>query len=163
MIEYSIHTPSDYICSHREKLLPDWSLPVRSILVVLQPAGMELVQQTPETEDQKQQLRQKFLEFGLAIVEKLRNLGHQADLFDPRTGLPVLSQAGSLRLDDVAVVRSTLGYPATRLGDCSGIVHPIWGRAVYPSILIASADSGLVKSVLSTVEGLLETHHSLSG
>jgi hypothetical protein len=163
MIEYSIHTPSDYICSHREKLLPDWSLPVRSILVVLQPAGMELVQHTLEAEDQKQQLRQKFLEFGLAIVQKLRNMGHQADLFDPRTGLPVLSQAGSLRLDDVAVVRSTLGYPSIQLGDCSGIVHPTWGRAVYPSILIASADSGLVKSAISAVEGLLETHHSLSG
>lgn len=109
MIEYSVHTPSTYISTHRDQLLPDWSLPVRSVLVVLQPAQIELVQQTPETEDQKQQLRQRFLEFGLEIVEKLRQIGHQADLFDPRTGTPLLSQAGSLRLDDVAVVRSTLG------------------------------------------------------
>jgi Methylmalonic aciduria and homocystinuria type D protein len=163
MIEFSIHSPSDYICTHRENLLPDWTLPVRSILVVLQPARMELVQHTPETEDQKQQLRQRFIEFGLEIVQKLRQMGHMADLFDPRTGLPVLSQAGSLRLDDVAVVRSTLGYPIACLGGCSGIVHPTWGRAVYPSILISSADSGLVESAIATVEGLLETHHSLSG
>lgn len=163
MIQYSVHSPNDYIHTHQEKLLPDWSLPVRSILVVLQPACIELVQQTPETEAQKQQLRCRFLQFGLEIVQKLRQMGHVADLFDPRTGLPLLSQAGSLRLDDVAVVRSTLGYPTAQHGDCSGIVHPAWGCAVYPSILISSAESGLVESAIATVEGLLENHHSLSG
>jgi hypothetical protein len=106
-------------------------------------------------------LRQKFLEFGLAVVESLRQLGHTADLFDPKTGLPVLSQAGSLPLDDVAVVRSTLGYAADQIGQCWTIVHPLWGSAVYPSILMSSAETGMVSALLSN--GLLECHHSFSG
>ena len=170
-MEYSIHAPNPFICTNLHGLLPDWSQPVRSVLIILQPSQLELKQVTPETNAQKQQLRQRFLEFGLEIVNKLRQLGHLADLFDPRTGKPLLSQAGTLRLDDVAVVRSTLGYPITQFGNCRSLLHPTWGSAVYPSILISSADSSLVEAVISQadcpankeVDGLLETHHSLSG
>ncbi|PSB15515.1 methylmalonic aciduria and homocystinuria type D protein [Phormidesmis priestleyi ULC007] len=162
-MEYSIHAPNPFICKNLPRLLPDWSQPVRSVLVVLQPSQLELMQVTPETDAQKQQLRQRFLEFGLKIVCKLRQLGYLADLFDPRTGQPLLSQAGTLRLDDVAVVRSTLGYSTTQFGNCCSILHPHWGSAVYPSILISSAESSQVKSAIVEVEGLLETHHSLSG
>ncbi len=162
-MEYSIHAPNSFICTNLHCLLPDWSQPVRSVLVVLQPAQLELMQITPETDAQKQQLRQRFLEFGLKIIYKLRQLGHLADLFDPRTGQPLLSQAGTLRLDDVAVVRSTLGYSTTQFGNCCSILHPDWGSAVYPSILISSAESSQVELAISEVDGLLETHHSLSG
>ena len=162
-MQYSIHAPNPFICKNLPRLLPDWSQPVRSLLVVLQPCPLELIQFTPETDAQKQQLRQQFLEFGLKIVYKLRQWGHLADLFDPRTGHPLLSQAGTLRLDDVAVVRSTLGYATTQFGNCCSILHPRWGSAVYPSILISSAESSQVKSAIADVEGLLEIHHSLSG
>lgn len=162
-MEYSIHVPNSFICANLHRLLPDWSQPVRSVLVVLQPAQLELIQVTPETDAQKQQLRQRFLKFGLEVVYQLRRLGHLADLFDPRTGLPLLSQAGTLRLDDVAVVRSTLGYSTAQFGTCCSILHPHWGSAVYPSILISSAESSQVKLAISEADGLLETHHSLSG
>ncbi len=162
-MQYSVHAPNPFICKNLSRLLPDWSSPVRSVLVVLQPCQMELMQVTPETDAQKQQLRQRFLDFGLAIVQNLRRAGHLADLFDPRTGHPFLSQAGTLRLDDVAVVRSILGYSTTRFGNCCGILHPQWGSAVYPSILISSAESSQVESAICEVGGLLETHHSLSG
>lgn len=163
-MQYSIHAPNPFICKNLPRLLPDWSLPVRSVLVVLQPCQMELMQFTPETDAQKQQLRQQFLEVGLAIVHRLQQAGHLADLFDPRTGHPLLSQAGTLRLDDVAVIQSTLGYSTTQFGNCCGILHPQWGSAVYPSILISSAESNQVESAIWAVDGgLLETHHSLRG
>ncbi len=162
-MQYSIHAPNPFICKNLSRLLPDWSSPVRSVLVVLQPFPVELAQFTPETDAQKQKLRQRFLDFGLTIVHALRRAGHLADLFDPRTGHPLLSQAGTLRLDDVAVVRSTLGYSTTQFGNCCVILHPQWGNAVYPSILISSADSSQVESAICEVDGLLETHHSLSG
>ncbi|HTL90611.1 MAG TPA: methylmalonic aciduria and homocystinuria type D protein [Leptolyngbya sp.] len=160
MIQYSVHPPSHYICQHSEKLLPGWSAPIRSIVVILQPADRELTERCLATELQKQALRSQFIEFGLKVVELLRQLGHLAELFDPKTGFPILSEAGSLRLDDVAVVRSTLGYAIVPVGNCCTIVHPTWGSAVYPSILMSSADSSLVESA---VAGLLECHQSLSG
>jgi hypothetical protein len=158
-MECSVHPPSEFICRHWTCLLPDWSAPVRSILVVLQPVQMELTHRTSETELHKQQLREQFLQFGLQLVETLQALGHSAEVFDPRTGFPLLSQAGLLPLDDVAVVRSSLGYGAMKFGACSTIVHPEWGSAVYPSILMSSAETGTVASLV----GRLECHHSFKG
>ena len=159
-MQCSVHPPSNYICQHSDRLLPDWSDSVRSIIVVMQPAERELTERCLETDLQKQMLRSQFLEFGFKVAASLRQQGHLAELFDPKTGLPILSEAGSLRLDDVAVVRSTLGYAIVPVGNCLTIVHPHWGSAVYPSILMSSADLSLVESA---VAGLLECHQSLSG
>ncbi|MBE9012640.1 methylmalonic aciduria and homocystinuria type D protein [Pseudanabaenaceae cyanobacterium LEGE 13415] len=157
-MQYSVHPPSEFIAAHSEKLLPEWSHPIRSIVVVLQPADRELTELCRETDLQKQKLRSQFLEFGFKVAESLKD--HLVELFDPKTGFPVLSGAGSLRLDDVAVVRSTLGYTIAPVGNCLTIVHPLWGRAVYPSILMSSAEMTLVESA---VAGLVECHHSFRG
>lgn len=150
-MQYSVHAPTLFIRKHLDKLLPDWSRPVGSVLVVLQPCTSELTQRTPAAESQKQQLRSQFLEFGYPVAAQLQQLGHLADLFDPRTGFPLLSRPGSLRLDDVAVARSCLGYPFTRCQGCSVILHPTWGSAVYPSTLLSSAEPSLVETVVRSL------------
>ena len=161
MIQYSVHQPSEFICQNCEKLLPNWSAPIQSIVVVLQPSQVELIEQTPEAETQKHRLRSRFLNFGLKVAQHLQTLGHLVELFDPRTGFPVLSPAGSIRLDDVAVVRSSLGYETAQVGHCYTVLHPDWGSAVYPSIVISSADRSVVESVVNVA--LLECHHSFNG
>ncbi len=83
-------------------------------------------------------------------------MGHLAEVFDPRTGSPLFSQPGSLRLDDVAVVRSCLGYATCDRYGCSVILHPVWGSAVYPSTLLSSAEPHLVRGVLQTRELVME-------
>lgn len=163
MMQYSVHPPSEFICQHSQKMLPQWRAPVRSVLIVLQPSTIQLTEHSLETELQKYHLRARFLDFGLKIADRLRRIGHDAELFDPRTGFPILSQSGALPLDDVAVVRSSLGYGTVQIGDCFTIVHPDWGSAVYPSILMSSADRDCTASIVNGVEGLLEYHHSLSG
>jgi hypothetical protein len=163
MMQYSVHPPSQFIYQNCEQLLPNWSSPIQSVVVVLQPSRLELNQQTPEVESQKHYLRSLFLNFGFKVTQQLQKMGYLAELFDPRTGLPVLSQAGALRLDDVAVVRSSLGYATAQIGDCFTILHPDWGSAVYPSIVMSSADRTVVESVVNKVAGLLEYHHSFKG
>jgi hypothetical protein len=147
-MQHSVHPPSAFIRSFTNQLLPSWSHPVESVLILLQPSGCDLLEQTPITEFQKQQLREQFLEWGRKTADQLHEMGFAADLFDPRTGLPVLSTAGSLRLDDVAVVQSCLGYPTCDRCGCSVILHPTWGSAVYPSILVSSAPPRQVESLL---------------
>lgn len=146
-MQCSVHTPSQFIAAHQANLLPSWSRPVASVLVVLQPCAYELLSHTPLVELQKHYLREQFLVFGSAIAHQLEHLGHLAEVFDPRTGEPSRSQPG-LPLDDVAVVRSCLGYPAIVHADCWAIVHPAWGSAVYPSTLLSSAQPSIVQSVL---------------
>ena len=150
-MQCSVHTPSQFIVTHQANLLPSWSRPVASVLVVLQPCTCELLGQTPAAELQKHDLREQFLAFGSTIARHLEHLGHLAEVFDPRTGEPSRSQSGLLPLDDVAVVKSCLGYSAIVHADCWAIVHPAWGSAVYPSTLLSSAPPAIVQEVCDRV------------
>lgn len=151
-MQYSVHSPSPFICTHTDRLLPTWSRPVSSVLVILQPSSCTLCEKSPRAEQQKQRLRQKFLQFGYQIAHQLQQRGYLVDAFDPRTGFPLLSQPGQLRLDDVAVAHACLGYPTTDSDGCSVILHPAWGSAVYPSILMSSASIEMLESVVEDVQ-----------
>jgi len=150
-IQYSVHAPNDFIHTHLDQLLPGWTVPVVSVLVILQACQFALLHKTPETEALKAKLRQRFLHLGLPIARQLQQQGYRADLFDPQTGWPLLSPPGFLRLDDVAVVRSSLGYPLVTSGGCALIQHPEWGDAVYPSILVSSAAPEVVAVVAERI------------
>ncbi len=150
-MQYSIHSPNEFIQSNLDQLLPDWLLPVLSVLVVLQLCQLALVERTIDTENCKNQSRQQFIEFGGKIVARLRAIGYLAELFDPQTGLPMTSPPGQLRLDDVAVVHSVLGYSTTDNGACKTLIHPTWGRAVYPSILLSSAPPHVLEGVVKRI------------
>lgn len=153
-IDFSVHLPSAFICEHWHQLLPDWVVPVLSVLIVLQHCPVALTKRTPEAEIHKHYLRAQFLQLGQRIVDQLQVMGYQADLFDPRTGQPVLSPPGSLALDDVAVVHDVLGYPVIQAGRCWLIQHPTWGAAVFPSIIVSSARPEIATTV---AEGLIAT------
>ncbi|NCJ08109.1 methylmalonic aciduria and homocystinuria type D protein [Synechococcales cyanobacterium C] len=149
-LQYSVHRPSGFILAHGHQLLPEWRLPVQSVLVVLQHCQVPLVPMTPETERQKQSLRLQFLSFARPIVQSLQTQGYEVDLFDPKTGQPLLSLAGILTLDDVAVVQSLLGYPFLPQGQCHVLAHPQWGTAVFPSVLVSTAPPEQLAAVVQT-------------
>ncbi len=161
-MQYSAHAPSQFLCTHMDRLLPTWSRPIASVLIVLQPCSCDLLERTPVAEEQKQQLRQSFLQFGYEVAAKLNYLGHLVEVFDPRTGLPLLSSAGQLRLDDVAIVRSCLGYPTVDSFGCSVILHPDWGSSVYPSTLLSSAAPDLVDLVSRAMKIEMQNRSRLS-
>jgi len=150
-IEYSIHIPSEFISTHVCQLLPDWLAPVLSVIIVFQHCPVLLAEKTTETEFHKRQLRAQFLRLSRQIVLYLQQLGYQAEIFDPCTGYPLLSQPGPIRLDDVALVHTSLGYPLTETGGCRMLEHPIWGNAVYPSILLSSATPNVTQTIVDQV------------
>lgn len=175
-MQYSIHSPTPFILKHRQQLLPDWSCDVGAVLIALQRPTCELANRSHATETQKDQLREGFLAWGMAIANQLGQLGHCADLFDPKTGYPLLSTPGQLWLDDVAVVQACLGYAAMRVEGCSVTLHPLWGSAVYPSVIVSSAPPTVVNGVANSVTARggweessswcrtrSEYHHSLTG
>lgn len=150
-MQYSVHWPNEFLHAHLEHLLPNWSVPVKSVLIVLQKSQFALLNKTFDTEQQKQSLREQFLRFGQIIACKLGELGYLTEVFDPQSGRPLFSPPGQIQLDDVAVVQACLGYPLTQQGGCSILQHPAWGSAVYPSILVSSAHPGIVEPVVKTV------------
>jgi len=159
-MKYSAHAPSQFISAHQDKLLPGWSRPVASVLIVLQPCQCCLLERNTTTEQEKAFLRRQFLTFAYQIAAQLQPMGHLVEVFDPRTGLPLLSKPGHLPLDDVAVAQSCLGYLIAHSHGCSIILHPVWGSAVYPSILVSSAPLALMTEISKAVGRLAESSHS---
>lgn len=150
-MQYSIHSPSSYLQLNWQRLLPAWSSPVASVMVVLQPCRAASLGRTVESETEKAQLREQFMQLGDRIVAELHQRGFLADFFDPKTGLPMGSSEGAARLDDVAVVRSLLGYPIESQAGCCLALHPTWGYAVYPSTLVSSAPPAILEAIVREV------------
>lgn len=132
-------------------MLPAWSQPVSSVILILQRCRCSLLEVTPTVAIDKEQLRERFITLGQAVARQLQDNGHRVDLFDPMTGWPLLSLAGSLVLDDVAVVHALLGYPILTRGGCSVVLHPTWGSALYPATIVSSAEPDVVQSVVAPV------------
>nr|WP_202895747.1 methylmalonic aciduria and homocystinuria type D protein [Iningainema tapete] len=153
-VQISIHSPSQYICANRERILPDWkNQPSFWVVIVLQQSQYELVESTPEIEIEKERLREKFMRFGCDVGFNLRDRGYLTDLIDPRTGYPLLSRPGKVPHDDTAVVKALLGYPVIQ-NKCRVLVHPSWGMAVYPSILISVAAPMVIEWVAKSIAAL---------
>uniref|UniRef100_A0A832M2P8 Methylmalonic aciduria and homocystinuria type D protein n=1 Tax=Oscillatoriales cyanobacterium SpSt-402 TaxID=2282168 RepID=A0A832M2P8_9CYAN len=150
-MQYSVHPPTPFLNRHRHNLLPEWSCGISSVLIVIQYAGCALVERTERTEARKNQLRQNFLELADAIAIRLHCLGYLVDMFDPKTGFPISSKPGVIKLDDVAVVHSCLGYSVMQVEGCSILLHPNWGTAIYPSVILSSATPEVVTQVASSV------------
>lgn len=137
---------------HQHELLPSWIQPIKSIIIILQKCSASLSDRTLYTECDKDWLRDRFFKIAWNVASTLDSHQYQCDLFDPRTGLPVRSPHGALRLDDVAVVRESLDYQVQQRGSCVTLIHPEWGDAVYPASLVSTA---------STTEALQSLGHLL--
>ncbi|MBD6618942.1 methylmalonic aciduria and homocystinuria type D protein [Komarekiella sp. 'clone 1'] len=150
-VQISIHAPSQYICANCERILPDWKeQPFLWVVIVLQQSQYKLVEKTAEIEAEKERLREKFMRFGCDLVFNLRDRGYLTDLIDPRTGYPLMSHPGAIPHNDTAVVKALLNYPVIK-NKCSVLVHPNWGTAVYPSILISEAPPILIEWVTKDI------------
>jgi Methylmalonic aciduria and homocystinuria type D protein len=160
-LQYSIHRPSSYIHRHRVDLLPDWQVPVSSLMVILQTCPVSLYETTPATEYQKRRLRRRSLCFARMLIGHLQDADYAADAFDPRTGKPLYSRPGSLTLDDVAVVQAVLGYSLVASGDCHLIRHPVWGCGVFPMVLVSEAPPETLAEIAYPVLGGAERKKAL--
>ncbi len=153
-VQVSIHPPSQYICANCQRILPDWkNQPSFWVVIVLQQSRYELVEITPEIETEKERLREKFMRFGCDVAFNLRDGGYLTDLIDPRTGYPLLSRPGKSPHNDTAVVKALLNYPVIQ-NKCRVLVHPDWGMAVYPSILISVAPPIMIECVTTSIAPL---------
>ncbi len=153
-VQISIHSPSQYICANCEQILPDWKhQPCLWVVIVLQQSRYQLLKSTTETETEKERLREKFMRFGCDLAFKLRDGGYLTDLIDPRTGYPLLSRPGAIPHNDTAVVKDLLNYPRIK-NKCCVLIHPLWGAAVYPSILISVAPPIIIETVTKDIAPL---------
>lgn len=146
-IEIFIRPPSCYFCKNLARVLPDWQRPPLWVVFTLQQATQSLARFTPPVQQEKDRLREQFLGFAQTVVRQLRDRGLASEAIDPRTGCPLFSRAGEIPHDDVAAVAASLQYPIAP-GNCSLVIHPDWGTAVYPSTLMASAPREILEAIV---------------
>lgn len=142
-VQIFIRLPSAYIVKNLTRILPGWQPVDVWVIIVLQQSALPLEQKTPSVAREKDDLRERFLHLGFEVAYALRDRAHLCEVFDPPTGLPLLSRPGDKTHDDVAAVAALLDYPV-KAGDCACLVHPRWETAVYPGILMAAASPILI-------------------
>lgn len=153
-IQISIHPPSRYIFDNCERILPDWKNKLEmSVVIVLQQSQFALIESSPQIETEKQRLRARFMRFACDVAFELRDQNYLTDLIDPRTGYPLLSRPGQIPHDDTAVVKALLQYPII-CNQCRVLIHPKWGAAVYPSILISAASQIIIVRTIQSIASL---------
>lgn len=145
-VEVCIASPSQFILQHQSELLPGWQTPIELVLF-LQESNISFKGSSQEIVAEKDRLRANFLRFGANLIFALQDRGYQSDLFDPRTGYPWLSQQGKMTLDDNAVVKALLYYPAINYNNCSLLNHPTWGDRIYPATIVTLASQNIVEPI----------------
>lgn len=149
-IQISIHSPTRYIRENCQRILPDWNDKLTmSVAIVLQQSEFALTESSPLIEAEKQRLRFIFMRFACDVAFDLRDKQYPTDLIDPRTGYPLLSRPGQIPHDDTAVVKTLLKYPMI-CNECRVLIHPKWGTAVYPSILISAAPRIIIAQTIQS-------------
>lgn len=152
--QITIHSPTRYIRNNSQRILPDWKNTLEmSVAIVLQQSQLPLTENSPLIETEKQRLRAIFMRFACDVAFDLRDKNYLTDLIDPRTGYPLLSRPGQITHDDIAVVKALLKYPII-CNKCRVLIHPKWGTAVYPSILISAAPKIIIFDTIKIIANL---------
>lgn len=150
-IQICVAPPHQFFVEHQQLLL-DWDLPVSYSILVLQQSSISLKAISDRTNLEKDCLRAQFLRFGCSLIFSLQDLDYQSDLFDPRTGYPLLAPQG-IPCDDNAVAKAILNYKIVREGSCSLLIHPVWQYRVYPSTIVTSAPQNAIESCIKEIAG----------
>jgi Methylmalonic aciduria and homocystinuria type D protein len=146
-VDVCVASPHQFAIAYQQQLLPGWEIPLSYLVLVLQQSSISLKDSSSEVTVEKDRLRAELIRFGCNLVFALRDQGYCSDLFDPRTGYPLLAHQG-MTWDDNAVVKALLNYPVIDYQQCSLITHPIWQHHVYPGAIATTAPQGIVKSCL---------------
>jgi hypothetical protein len=146
-IDIAIASPHQFAMEHQRQLLPGWDNPLSYLILVLQQSSISLQASTAAVAREKERLRAEFIRFASGLIFALQDQGYSSDLFDPRTGYPLLASQ-DMAWDDNAAVKALLNYPLVSYQQCSLIAHPIWEHHVYPATAVTTATLSMLESCL---------------
>ena len=145
--------PHQFFLDHQQLLL-DWDVPVSYLILFLQQSAVSFQVPGDRVALEKDRLRKKSLRFGSNLIFSLQDLGYPSDLFDPRTGYPLIARQGMI-CDDNAVAKAILNYETIKQGQCSILIHPVWQDRVYPSTIVTSAPQKVIQGQIANIANAL--------
>ena len=148
-VDVCVAPPHQFILERQQELL-GWQVPISYLIVFLQQSAIPLDESDERVTVEKDRLRNEFIRFGTRLIFSLQDLGYISDLFDPRSGYPLLAKP-NITLDDNATVEALLNYPVVKYQQCSLIVHPRWQHNIYPSTIATSASLEAIEACLGQI------------
>ncbi len=151
-IEIYIQPPTQFLRGNYPKLLPEWLLCPRTIIIVLLHSQFALEQVTQQIQDEKTRLKDEFLKLGQKIQAVGRRKKCLVEVINPQDGKPINSASGEITFDIVAVVHELLGLSFSHTKDgCKILRHPFQKTAIYPSLLVANGSHQVMNSIVQEI------------
>ena len=147
--EIYLVSPHQFFIDRQQQFLTGWDLPASYLVLVLQRSQVDFKTMNRQVIQAKDKLRANFIRLGCNLIFALLDKGYQSDLFDPRTGYPLLSQPGALTFDDNTAIATLLNYPVVSYQNCSLLTHPQWDYNFYPSTIVTSAPKDIVEKAIA--------------
>ncbi|NCO74577.1 MAG: hypothetical protein GW795_11625 [Cyanobacteria bacterium] len=141
----------DYIFVNYNKLLPQQEkLPKTLIFVMIKSRiklnGLDLIKEQLE----KDYLLDIFLKFSLEFYQKTQAKNIKIIIICPKTGYPLYSPQGEEFFNIPRLITRHLLRFKTLENYCS-LIHPQWGRKVYPSLILSPISVELIKPIIDDI------------
>ena len=143
-----LNDQDEYIIQHCQELLPDWVVPPRIIIFIFFQCqypldGTDLAQEQLE----KDRFLSEFNQLGWSFYSACHHQGILSEIICPKDGLPKYSSKGKKIFNIQSLVARHLPLFNQEEHRC-GLIHPCWGRAVYPCLMLSLASEEQIKPLI---------------
>jgi hypothetical protein len=144
----SLKDKNEYIIKHHRELLPDWEEIPKTIVFVFFKSqylldGNNLLRENLE----KDRLLLEFNQLGKEFYHLSKKERILSEIICPRSGYPQYSNKGNQIFSIQQLVKKHLPSFTVKSGQCS-LIHPVWGQAIYPSIMLSLAPPTKIKLMI---------------
>uniref|UniRef100_A0A6B2LNH7 Methylmalonic aciduria and homocystinuria type D protein n=1 Tax=Arcella intermedia TaxID=1963864 RepID=A0A6B2LNH7_9EUKA len=153
--EYRIHDCPEVLYSTFKDIFVELKAQDLSHLKIVQcwqRTSNDMASYSAQSEDEREQKTEKFLEWGRAVCEGIQKLGYWVDMVDPLAGIPVIGCQGGSVFVETEVGIHLLGYTLLDVGCCKVLLHPQWRSKAFPSSLLTLAPHEAIQSTIQQLK-----------
>lgn len=144
----SIINKDDFLIKYQQKLLPNWQYSINTIIFIFFECKYPLDGSNLELEQlEKDRLLLKFNKLGFNFYNQSNDHNILSEIICPKDGFPLFSQKGQKFFSIQKIVNKYLPSFAIEKNKC-GLIHPLWGKAVYPCIIVSAGTIEQIKFLL---------------
>lgn len=148
---FDLYDEEEYIIKHREELLPDWlESPKTIIFIFFQCKGALDGTNLRKEQLEKDRLLYKYTQLGLSFYNACNKQGIVSEIICPKDGFPKYSRKGKNIFSIQKIVTHHLPFFQKEDNRC-GLIHPFWGKAVYPCVMISLASKEQLKPIIDDI------------
>jgi hypothetical protein len=138
----------DYILTNQEKLLPDWTLKPHTIVFLFFQCNCALDGTNLFREQiEKDRLLAKFDKISSKFHFACKDNNIISEVICPKEGYPKYSKKG----EDIFSIQNIVVYHLElfrKVTQGCGLIHPEWGRAVYPCLMLSLGSIEQIKPII---------------